>query len=291
MVSQTELDLQFRNDELETRIAKLERQLGSLWNAGLDRLAESGYVQFDGIGMRWDDTGMQVETAGAVTKALWFLNRLEADPRALTTRYGILQAAILADQADTSSVSLRLTSDPGEASLLLTGSDAVSGITLSANSPAGTASMKAASLDGSPDQVYVELTGELRLSGLLSPSQITANQDDYDPADLNSATVVRLSSDAARDITGIVSGGGRRILLVLNVGSFDIVLKDDTTSTAANRFQLNGDVTLAADEGAFLWYDATSSRWRMAGKYSAGGGGSGLSHPEVMARNVFGGPY
>jgi len=100
------------------------------------------------------------------------------------------------------------------------------------------------------------------LTGDLTPAQITSNQDNYNPTGLSSASVLRLATDASRDITGIAGGSDGRVLLLFNVGSFNIVLKDDVTSTAANRFMLNGDLTLAPDESAPLWYDSTSSRWR-----------------------------
>jgi hypothetical protein len=95
-----------------------------------------------------------------------------------------------------------------------------------------------------------------------SPAQLTANQNDYNPG---TGVYFRLSSDASRDITGIANGvDGRRITLV-NVGTNDIVLKNnDAGSTAANRL-LTGtgaDVTLGADDSAELIYDATTSRWR-----------------------------
>lgn len=101
------------------------------------------------------------------------------------------------------------------------------------------------------------------LTGDITPSQITANQNDYNPTGLSTASVLRLSSDASRDITGLAGGADGRVLLVFNVGSNNIVLKDESaSSTAANRFALNGDITLAADNSVILWYDATSSRWR-----------------------------
>lgn len=105
------------------------------------------------------------------------------------------------------------------------------------------------------------------LSGDISPAQITSNQDNYAPTGIATASILRLNTDASRNLTGITTGADGRLLLVLNIGSFPLVLVDDATSTAANRFQLNGDVTLAADEGVVLWYDSTSSRWRLVADY------------------------
>lgn len=100
--------------------------------------------------------------------------------------------------------------------------------------------------------------------GKTTPTQITANQNDYNPTGLNRNYHIRLSSDASRDITGIVKGVDGQMFILHNVGSFNIVLKDESaSSTAANRFALNADVTIAPDQSVSIWYDSTSSRWRV----------------------------
>ena len=136
------------------------------------------------------------------------------------------------------------------------------------------------------DQIRVFLDGHIRtvltagniFPDVISPSQITANEDDYNPLDFDPEydpaligdsnrrklpTAWRLNTDASRNITGILYGAILKSIAIFNVGSFDIVLKDeDAGSTAANRFALNGDITLQPDNSTILWYDATSSRWR-----------------------------
>lgn len=113
-------------------------------------------------------------------------------------------------------------------------------------------------------------------SGDISPSQITVQQDNYNPAGLSDASVMRLSTDASQDMTGLQGGSDGRILFLHNIGSFDIVLtNEDANSSAANRFNLNADVTIQASNLVILQYDSTSSRWRaVAG--GGGGGGTGL---------------
>jgi hypothetical protein len=41
------------------------------------------------------------------------------------------------------------------------------------------------------------------LSGDISPAQITANQNDYNPTSLSTSSVLRLNTDASRNITGL----------------------------------------------------------------------------------------
>jgi hypothetical protein len=106
-------------------------------------------------------------------------------------------------------------------------------------------------------------TGATLRSICLTPAQITSNQDNYAPG---VARTYRLSTDAARNVTGLscsqVDGQECRIV---NVGSFNLVLKHQTTSTAANQFlnSTGADITLAPNEGADLVYDGTTQRWRV----------------------------
>ena len=121
------------------------------------------------------------------------------------------------------------------------------------------------------------LNSGLFLTGDLAPSQITADQNDYNPTGLSSASVLRLSTDASRNITGLAGGGDGRVMAIVNVGTNPIVLKDaSTASGAANRFAFGADMTLAAQQSAVFWYDSTDNRWKLlAGPQAAGGGGGG----------------
>jgi hypothetical protein len=79
--------------------------------------------------------------------------------------------------------------------------------------------------------------------------------------------MLRLSTDASRNITGLVLAAGSNITAAIavihNVGSFNIVLQDENaSSTAGNRFALTGDITIAPDQVCVLQYDGTTSRWR-----------------------------
>ena len=104
----------------------------------------------------------------------------------------------------------------------------------------------------------------LALAGDVTPSQITADQNNYAPTGAGAATTLRLSSDASRSITGMTGGQDGLVRILINVGAYAITLKDESaSSTAANRFALDADVTLQAEQTAVLRYDATDSRWRI----------------------------
>jgi hypothetical protein len=109
------------------------------------------------------------------------------------------------------------------------------------------------------------MTGFVQLTGDLTPSQITADQNDYAPTGHASASVLRLATDAQRTLTGLAGGSDGRLVTVLNSGSFnERYLSESAASTAANRFTFpNGDLILAPGEIMVLLYDVTTSRWRL----------------------------
>ncbi|WP_234838863.1 hypothetical protein [Sinorhizobium meliloti] len=137
-----------------------------------------------------------------------------------------------------------------------------------------------------------QLDNAVSLSGDISPAQITANQNDYNPASLSTASVLRLNTDASRNITSLAGGADGRIITIMNVGSFNIVLKNDdgATGTAANRFALTGDLTLAAKQSAILMYDSASSRWRQIANGTATGSGDNLGN-HIATQNIQLGSY
>lgn len=99
---------------------------------------------------------------------------------------------------------------------------------------------------------------------VVTPSQITSNQNNYAPS---AGGIYRLSSDASRTVTGWTASAvnGTTIALV-NVGSNDITLSHESaSSTAANRFtsEYGLDVVLTAGARAEAIYDTTTSRWRL----------------------------
>jgi len=104
---------------------------------------------------------------------------------------------------------------------------------------------------------------------VISPAQITANQNDY-AACLSKTCLI--NSDAARNITGFTGGNDGEERTICNTGSFQIVIKnEDAGSTAANRVTtltpVSGDIRLPASQNACasLVYSSATSRWRQIG--------------------------
>lgn len=104
--------------------------------------------------------------------------------------------------------------------------------------------------------------------GDISPTQLAANTDDWAPTGFSTASVIRLSTDASRNLTGIAAGADGRAVFLFNIGSFNLVLKHNTTSSAANRFATPGsvDYALLPGAGALIIYDSTSSLWRVVAR-------------------------
>lgn len=111
---------------------------------------------------------------------------------------------------------------------------------------------------------YSDQKTQARWTGVNSPAQLVANTNDFTGAAGN-FTVVRFSTDAARNITGATGGVAGRLVLFINIGTQTAVFThNDAASTAGNRFlNANGvNKTVQAGGSFFAWYDGTSAAWR-----------------------------
>lgn len=102
------------------------------------------------------------------------------------------------------------------------------------------------------------------LGTISTPTQIAADQNDYAPSGYATTAVMRISSDAARNITGINAAVGMGLLQLVNVGSYPITLKNASASSAtANQFAFGADYVIGARESVRLVYDTASTAWRL----------------------------
>ena len=120
---------------------------------------------------------------------------------------------------------------------------------------------------------------------IVTPAQLTASQNNWSPSGIATARVVRFSTDASRDITGILAGSDGRRVIFHNVGSNPGVLKDESgSSTAANRLALDADITLLTDQACELIYDGTSARWRL---FAIGKNAATITGTETLTNKTF----
>ena len=112
----------------------------------------------------------------------------------------------------------------------------------------------------------VKLAQSLAFTGDLTPAQITAAQNDYDPANLATASVLRLDLNQTWKVTGLAGGADGRILVLYNISAgidADLILvAESASSTAANRFAFGNDKIIEPGSSMTLIYDSTASRWR-----------------------------
>lgn len=109
------------------------------------------------------------------------------------------------------------------------------------------------------------LAGTETLTGVITPAQLTANTDNWSPPNLNVARVIRASTSASWNLTGIVAQPAGRKISLVNAGAQNLVLVNNSTSTAANRFYTPGgtNVTIVPQGAVDLWYDGATGGWRL----------------------------
>jgi hypothetical protein len=95
-----------------------------------------------------------------------------------------------------------------------------------------------------------------------SPAQITANQNDYASF---ARGVNRFSTSAALSLTGMVAGNSGEFRVLVNIGGFNLTIKNLATSTPANQFitPWAGDLVVTPNLAVVCFYDGTTQRWRV----------------------------
>jgi hypothetical protein len=128
-------------------------------------------------------------------------------------------------------------------------------------------------------------TGAIAWSGDITPPTITANQDNYQPTGLSTAAILRLSTDASRDLRGLADGYDGRWFVLINVGTQNLTLRSEaTSSTAANRFALTADISMVPNAMVLVLYDSTTLRWRaISSTVTAVAGGADVEKLPVAA--------
>lgn len=79
------------------------------------------------------------------------------------------------------------------------------------------------------------------------------------------ASILRYTGTADATLTGITGGTDGRMLVVINAASNAntlVLANDSTSSTAANRFDLQDVLDVVPSTAQLLVYDGTTSRWR-----------------------------
>lgn len=95
-------------------------------------------------------------------------------------------------------------------------------------------------------------------------ANITANTNNYTQTTISAVNKIIFTPNANWDLTGIAGGRmteGRELTIRNASTSFTLTIKNDVTSTAANRFLMNADFALLPNMSAKFTYDITAARW------------------------------
>lgn len=115
-------------------------------------------------------------------------------------------------------------------------------------------------------QVGATLSGQVQFTGVISPTSLNTNQNDYNPTGLSTASIIRQNLGANVTITGLQGGAAGRVILWRNISTFvQTFTNESSSSTAAYRFALDGDLTLYPGQTVQFLYDGSSARWTVAG--------------------------
>lgn len=116
-----------------------------------------------------------------------------------------------------------------------------------------------------------KLAGQYATTGVITPPVLATSQNDYSPAGIENAAVVRLTASAIVSLTGLAGGYNGRRVAIFNIGSLPITLENQSSgSAAANRFFTgSSNTTIVGNNTANLLYDGVSGFWRV---YSGTGG-------------------
>ncbi len=117
-------------------------------------------------------------------------------------------------------------------------------------------------------------SNSLGSGAILSPAQITADVDDYNPSGFQVSneivkSLLRLDLDANHDMTGLVPSttATANIVTISNISASNLKLKNNNAgSVAANRFLFKSDIKIEKDESLTIYYDTVSLRWRVYNK-------------------------
>jgi hypothetical protein len=112
----------------------------------------------------------------------------------------------------------------------------------------------------------LQVNGAFVIAGVVTPPQITADQNDYNPTGLSTCGILRLETNGTnRIITGIAAQLNGFVLTIVNIdASKNIQLTNQSaSSTAANRILTGGfNIVMNPNETCTLWYDGITQRWR-----------------------------
>lgn len=168
--------------------------------------------------------------------------------------------------------------DTASGSVALTGGEVVAGNLVSVvyDSSAGVFHLVSYPFPENFTTPNITSTETFNLTGTISPLALGANTNNWNPTGFSTATIIRASSSVNVNLTGLFARPAGTVVDLQNIGSNNItLLGNNAASVAANRFLFSKPITLYPSESLMIWYDSTSSGWRLfhvsSGQPVAGG--------------------
>lgn len=121
-------------------------------------------------------------------------------------------------------------------------------------------------------QIGATLAGAIQKTGIISPTALASDQNDYSPTGNSTASIIRQDASANVVITGLAGGvvGAQKTYINTSADKTQTLADGafNTSSAAANRFAFGGNsIILYPGQSIELIYDATTSRWRQEGTH------------------------
>lgn len=121
-------------------------------------------------------------------------------------------------------------------------------------------------------QIGAALAGAIQKTGIISPTALASDQNDYSPTGNSTASIIRQDASANVVITGLAGGvvGAQKTYINTSADKTQTLADEafNTSSAAANRFAFGGNsIILYPGQSIELIYDATTSRWRQEGTH------------------------
>lgn len=105
--------------------------------------------------------------------------------------------------------------------------------------------------------------GSVHVTGIVTPAALTVNTNNWAPT-LTNVSRVHVSCNAGIAVTGLAGGTDGKIVYLTNVGANTLTIRDESaSSTAGNRFSMNGDQLLLVGTTIKFMYVSALSRWSM----------------------------
>lgn len=112
------------------------------------------------------------------------------------------------------------------------------------------------------------LAGSVSMSGIITPSALSADANDYSPTDLSISSVIRQDSSLDVKISGLAGGSQGRLMQYRNISIYkQTLLSESALSAAANRFNFEADLVLLPEQSVWLWYDVALQNWCQVGDF------------------------